>query len=447
MLYRKIKETIEYHLKNKDTILLIDGARQVGKSYIVRHTCKKMFKNYIEINMLDDSMNNRFFANTTSTSAFYLQLGMHYGSMLDKKNNTVIFIDEIQTYPYLLTLLKFLKQDGKYTFICSGSLLGIALSQTTSIPMGSVDILHMYPLDFEEFLYANNFSKESLEIIRNNLDDRTSLDKTVHESLLHLLKLYLLIGGLPAAVNEYVSSNNLTKVRNYHKQIHEYYKIDASKYDNENKLKIRKIYEMIPSNLENLKKRVVFKDIDNIKGKTYKHYQDEFEYLINSGITINVNAISNPTFPLIQSVRKNLIKLYLNDVGLLSSILYENNPNAILNDETSINLGSLYECFVAQELKAHDLTLYYYDNKAKGEVDFIINDYKTLSVLPLEVKSGKDYRIHRALDNLLNSQEHKILNGIVLSNNREIYTKDNVEYLPIYYAMFLGITSHEDVII
>ena len=226
-------------------------------------------------------------------------------------------------------------------------------------------------------------------------------------------------------------------VRTVQRDIHELYGIDASQYDKENRLKIRRIYDLIPSNLENKKKRVVVKNIENKKGKQFSDYADEFEYLVHSGIALGVSAISNPRFPLIESTVKDLLKLYINDVGLLTNILYSVNVNAILNDERSINLGTVYESVVAQELCAHGFEkLYYYDNKQRGEVDFLIDDYEKLSVLPIEVKSGKDYTIHSALTHFTSNDEYHIKEGIVFSNAREIKQKGKIVYLPIYFVMF-----------
>ena len=159
--------------------------------------------------------------------------------------------------------------------------------------------------------------------------------------------------------------------------------------------------------------------------------------MVSSGITLDVKAISSPTFPLVESASKNLIKLYLNDVGLLTDVLYQYNVSAILNDEQSVNLGSVYESVVAAELKAHGHELFYYDNKAKGEVDYIVDDYESLSVLPIEVKSGKNYQIHRALNAFAANEDYNIKRGIVLSNEREVLSKGIINYFPIYYVMFL----------
>ena len=437
MLYRKIESLISEHLES-DTkkILLIDGARQIGKTYIIRHVGKKLFQNFIELNMVEDSLSDRLFENVKSIEDFYLQVSMLHGDKMKQKENTLIFIDEIQAYPHLLTLLKFLSQDNKFTYICSGSLLGVTLSQTTSIPMGSIRKVRMFPLDFEEFLYANGLNEIVISSMRKKFERLESLDESMHNKIMDLFRKYLLVGGLPDAINSYMENKNIASVREIQREIHEYYATDASKYDKENQLKIRRVYNLIPSNMENKKKRMIIKQIENKRGKTFLDYSDEFEYLISAGIALQVQAISNPVFPLMESVGKNLLKLYLNDVGILTSILYKNNIRAILDDEKSINLGSVYETVVASELIAHGHNLFYYDNRNKGEVDYLIDDYETLSVLPIEVKSGKDYTVHSALNNFVKNEDYHIKKAFVLSNEREVKNKGKIIYIPIYYIMF-----------
>ena len=437
MLYRKIAATIETHLRSgSDKILLIDGARQVGKTYIIRHVGKQRFENFIELNMVEDSLGERLFANTKTVDDFYLQVSMLAGQKMKARENTLIFIDEIQAYPHLLTLLKFLRDDNRFTYIASGSLLGVTLSETTSIPMGSIRKIRMFPLDFEEFLYANGMNEMTISVLRKKFEARESLDEGMHNKMMDLFRKYLLVGGLPDAVNSFLADRNIQLVREIQSEIHDYYAADASKYDSERKLKIRRIYDMIPSNLENKKKRVVAQKIEDKRGKTFADYQDEFEYLISAGIALNVQAISTPVFPLIESSGKNLLKLYLNDVGILSGILYGTNIRAILDDERSINLGSVYECVVASELIAHSYKLFYYDNRNKGEVDYLIDDYDSLSAVPIEVKSGKDYTVHSALNTFVKNEDYHIKKAFVLSNAREITTNGKITYLPIYFVMF-----------
>lgn len=442
MLYRKIERLIEEHLSSDSKkILLIDGARQVGKTYIIRHVGKKLFENFIELNMVEDIEGNRLFAETKTVEDFYLQVSMLAGDKMKQKENTLIFIDEIQVYPHLLTMLKFLSQDNKFTYIASGSLLGVTLSQTTSIPMGSIRKVRMFPLDFEEFLYANSMNEIVVSSMRKKFECLEALDEPMHNKIMELFRKFLLVGGLPDAVNTYLETKNIQAVREIQAEIHDYYSADASKYDEEKRLKIRRVYELIPSNMENKKKRVVAQSIENKKGKTFNDYSDEFEYLISAGIALNVQAISNPVFPLIESTGKNLLKLYLNDVGLLTGILYGNNIRAVLYDERSINLGSVYETAVASELIAHGHKLFYYDNRSKGEVDFLLDDYNSLSAVPIEVKSGKDYTVHSALNNFVQNEDYHIKKAFVVSNERNIIQKGKITYIPIYYIMFFSTDS------
>ena len=450
MLQRKFTTELSRFLQEEpDKIMLVNGARQIGKSYLIRYVSQQQFAHYIEINLQADKEGARTFANVHSVQDFYVQLGIYAGQDLGNREDTIVFLDEIQAYPHLLTLLKFLNQDARYRYIASGSQLGIALKMTPSTPMGSIAIKQMYPLDFEEFLWAMGANSESISAIRSQFEKHEMLNESLHEYVMRLFRLYLIVGGMPEAVNQFVQDQNITKVRAIQKDIIELYRVDASQYDEERKLKIRIIYDLIPSLLENKKKRVVYRDIEHIKSKRYEHYEEEFDYLTASGVAMAVRAISNPHFPLKESEQKNLLKLYLNDVGLLTSLLYGMNANAILEDIKSINLGTVYESAVAQELHAHGCPLFYYDNKKLGEVDFIIDDYSNLSVLPIEVKSGKDYYVHSALDKFISNKDYSVKDAIVLCNRREVKTdKDGVTYMPVYYSMFIqGNNSTKDVIL
>lgn len=447
MLYRKIEKDIEGYLRAEDDrIMILEGARQIGKSFIIREVGKKLYDNFIEINFAEDDEGPKIFKGIGTTEGFYFTLSSVYGEKLDRYENTLIFLDEIQHYPQYLTLLKFFREDHRFRFIASGSLLGITLRETTSIPVGSIIRKNMYQLDFEEFLIANGFGREALNTLRTKLMNRESLDESLHDYIMNLFRRYLLVGGLPAAVNEYLDSHNIVKVRNVQENIRSLYEVDATKYekDSNKTLLIRRIYNMIPSQLENKKKRIIIKDIQNKIGDRFDNYLDEFEYLISSGTALEVNAISNPKYPLAESAHKNLMKLYLNDVGLLTMLLYKNSIRPVISDEDSVNLGSVYESVVAQELKAHGHKLFYYDNKQRGEVDFLIDDYSSTTILPIEVKSGKDYTRHSALNNLLKVRDYDIASGLVLSNSREIKTVGNVSYMPVYYVMFIDANTVEE---
>ena len=439
MFQRKIGGIIESHLANpQNPVLVVDGARQVGKSYIVRKIGSQMFPNYIELNLLEDSVGDRLFAGVSTVDDFHIRLSAIAGERLGSRDDTLVFLDEIQEYPQLLTLLKFLNQEARYTYVASGSLLGVTLAKTSSIPMGGIAVHHMFPMDFEEFLWANGVGAGAIEAMRKAYFSREALDEALHGKILGLFRKYLLVGGLPDAVKAYVNLRNIAEVRRVQRETKSYYATDASKYDREHKLKINRIYEDLPSNLMNKKKRVVVSKIEGKRSARFSHYADEFDYLLSSGIALGVKAVSAPSFPLVQLSGKNLLKLYLNDVGILTSVLYGNNVSAVLDDEASVNLGSVYESAVAQELAAHGMPLFYYDNRTKGEVDFLIDDYAELSVVPIEVKSGKDYAIHSARNAFLANPDYGVKKGVVLSNSREVRKTGMVEYLPVYYAMFIG---------
>ena len=438
MLERKFTSFLTHFLlEEPNKILLVNGARQIGKSYLIRYVGQKTFSHFVEINLKEDYEGDKVFADVHTTNDLYMRLSNYCPEPLGDKTDTLVFLDEIQSYPHLMTMLKFLNQESRYRFIASGSQLDVALSETPSVPLGSITVEQMYPLDFEEFLWATGIGKEWIENIRDCFLHKKALDESTHNILLKRFQYYLLVGGLPEAINNYLADRNMVRVRQTHRDIHNLYRIDASQYDDEHKLKIRKIYDLIPSNLENKKKRIVYKNIEGKKGKTFSDYADEFEYLTNSGVALEVSAISNPHFPLAESEQKKLVKLYLNDVGLLTRLLYDLNVNAVLQDIKSINLGTVYESVVAQELAAHGFKLHYYDNKKKGEVDFLVDDYANLTALPLEIKSGKDYTEHSALTNFLETPDYGIDSAIVFSNEREVFKKKGVTYLPIYYCMFL----------
>lgn len=438
MFKRKIEKRLYSYYDNKDdNILIIKGARQIGKSFIIRNTAEKYFKNYIEIDLKSDYENKMLFKNIKSANDFYILISSIYGDKLNTVDDTIIFLDEIQYYPHLITLLKDLKKENKFRYIASGSLLGITLKHIF-IPMGSIDEVEMFPLDFEEFLWANNVGDDVIEYLRNSFLKLTPLNESIHERIMSLFKDYLISGGLPDSIKEYVLNKNVFKTRQVQEQIFRYYRDDCARYAIQNKLKIMSIYDSLISNMENKVKRVNFKKIENKENSNFRKYQDEFDYLIASGISNPVLAISNPKFPLSESSAKNLIKLYYNDVGILSNLLFKNNIEAILYKDKSINLGSVYETACAMELIAHGHKLFYFDSKKVGEVDFLINDYNGSSAIPIEIKSGNDQNNFRALPKLINPDGgYKLSTGYLFGNKNIIKKDDNLVTLPVYMIMFL----------
>ena len=438
MFYRKIEDKLkEYYNDVEAKIIVVNGARQIGKSFIIRETAKKHFLNYIEINLKSDFDGDKIFEKVRKTKDFYLQLSALYGNNLGTLKDTIIFLDEIQVYPHLLTMLKDLKLENRYRYIASGSLLGITLRHTF-IPMGSINEIKMYPMDFEEFLYANNVGKDVVSYLKECFINVESVSDGIHQVIIEKFKEYLISGGLPDSVKEMVLSKNILKVRENQNLTFGYYKDDASQYDDEHSLKIKRIYDMMPSYMLNKVKRIQFKQIENKEDSNLNKYKDEFDYLINSGCAIGVKAVSNPVFPLIESSSKNLIKLYFNDVGILSNILYKHNILAVMGNENAVNLGSVYETVAAMELIAHGHEIYYFDSKKVGEVDFLINDYDNLSILPIEIKSGKNVYEYRAIPKLVNkSGNYKLSKGYVLTNNNVCCKNDDLYIFPIYMLMFI----------
>ena len=436
MFYRKIEERINRYYADKNAkILVIDGARQIGKSFIIRETRKKFFKHFVEINLKDDSEGDKLFESVRTTEDFYLQVSALYGNNLGDVSDTMIFLDGIQVYPHLLTMLKPLKADARYRYICSGSLLGITL-QHTFIPMGSIDEVKMFPMDFEEFLLANNVGKDVISYLRKCFVDQTPPSEGIHKTILGLFKRYLLSGGLPDSVKAFVEAKNVYTMRENQALTYKYYSDDAAKYDKEHSLKIRRIYDYLPSCMENKVKRIQFKKIEDAPKASMGRYQDEFDYLLSSGCVLGAKAISNPVFPLCESASKNLIKLYYNDVGLLTNLLYKNNIDAVLNKDSGVNLGSVYETACAMELSAHGHDLYYFDSKKVGGVDFLINDYENTSILPIEIKSGNDQNNFRAIPKLV-KEPYNLQKGYIFGNENGISSKSNLVTFPIYMIMFL----------
>ena len=436
MFYRKIEERINRYYADKNAkILVIDGARQIGQSFIIRETGKKFFKHFVEINLKDDSEGDKLFESVRTTEDFYLQVSALYGNNLGDVSDTMIFLDEIQVYPHLLTMLKPLKADARYRYICSGSLLGITL-QHTFIPMGSMDEVKMFPMDFEEFLLANNVGKDVISYLRKCFADQTPPSEGIHKTILGLFKRYLLSGGLPDSAKAFVEAKNVYTMRENQALTYKYYSEDAAKYDKEHSLKIRRIYDYLPSYMENKVKRIQFKKIEDAPKASMGRYQDEFDYLLSSGCVLGAKAISNPVFPLCESASKNLIKLYYNDVGLLTNLLYKNNIDAVLNKDSGVNLGSVYETACAMELSAHGHDLYYFDSKKVGEVDFLINDYESTSILPIEIKSGNDQNNFRAIPKLV-KEPYNLQKGYIFGNENGISSKSNLVTFPIYMIMFL----------
>jgi predicted AAA+ superfamily ATPase len=348
------------------------------------------------------------------------------------KGKTLIFFDEVQECKDIVTAIKFLVDEGSYRYIMSGSLLGVDIKDLRSVPVGYMDIKEMYPLDLEEFVEALGIGETVISVIRESWTEHKPVDDFIHKKLLELFRLYLIVGGMPAAVQKYLDTNNLQEVMAEQQAIIRLYKKDISKYDTGHKLYIEEIFDLIPPELNAKNKRFILKNLnENIK---FSRYENSFIWLKDAGVALPVYNVEEPKVPLILSRSRNLFKLFQNDIGLLACQYSDRIQLRILNNEKDINFGSIYENFVAQELHAHGFDLYYFNSKKQGELDFVIE--QNGQIVPIEVKSGKDYERHDALNNVMRNSDYDIQTAYVLCNDN-LKVHGSVTYLPIYMLMFI----------
>lgn len=432
MLERRIKQEIRDFLdSDRKEALMVTGARQVGKTYIIRECAKEIYKNIVEINFVENQQAVKLFENITGSKDILLRLS----ALTDVPmipGETLVFFDEVQECPEIVTAIKFLVEDGQYRYILSGSLLGVELKDIRSVPVGYLFILEMYPLDFREFCRANRVSQTVMDKLKECFEKKQQVDELIHEKMMELFRLYLIVGGMPAVVDAYIRTNNLKEVLRIQQSIVQLYYKDIVKYDKDNKLYLDEIFSLIPSELNHKNKRFIMKDLN--ENFRFSRYENSFIWLKEAGVALPVYCVQEPEIPLLLSKSTNLFKLFLSDVGLLASMYVDGLQLKILNREKDINFGAIYENAAAQELKAHGFELYYFNSKKQGELDFVI-EYKG-NVLPLEIKSGKAYTRHNALDNVLKDERYAIPQALVFCNEN-ISTVDKIVYLPIYMIGFL----------
>lgn len=443
MIERKAEQFIKRFLIEDNRALLVSGARQVGKTFLIRKVCKELFENVVEINFIEQPDAVSLLDKATDVKNIFLRLS----AIADKPltpGKTIIFFDEVQKCPEIVTAIKFLVDDGRFKYVLSGSTLGVELQDIRSVPVGYMYEYIMYPLDMQEFFKAIGINDNVVNELKNCFLNRVSVDEFIHKRMLGVVNLYLLVGGMPAVVQRYLDTNNIKSVYEEQIGILNMYKKDISQYDFENKLQIEDIFELIPSELNSKNKRFIIKNI-NEKAR-FSKYESSFLWLKKAAVAIPTFNVDEPKMPLELSKQRNLFKLFLSDVGLLAAMYGGNIQTAVLSNAPSINYGSIYENLVAQELCAHGFSkdkhfLYYYNNKKIGEVDFIV-EYDN-RVVPVEVKSGKDYERHIALNNLLDIKDFDINEAYVFCSSN-LFVKDKVVYYPIYMIAFFEQVQVED---
>lgn len=431
MINRKInKYLVDYFEKSKNALLLT-GARQVGKTFSIRQFGLSHYECFLELNFADNLSAAKAIASATNANDVLIRLSLLSAKPL-VAGKTLIFFDEVQECPEIITAIKFLVEDGRYRYILSGSLLGVDLGNIRSLPVGYMTTKEMFPLDFEEFIEALGVSDNIIKSLKISWNEMIPVDEFIHNKMMQIFRLYLIVGGMPQAVQTYIDSNNLQHVIEVQDSIVEMYKKDISKYDSSRKLYIEELYELIAPELSTKNKRFVLKSLN--KNAKFSRLENSFLWLKDAGVALPVYNVEEPKSPLVLARSRNLFKLFLSDVGLLAKQYANGIQLNIINGNDNINYGAIFENFVAQELHAHGFPLFYFNSKKQGEIDFLIE--KDGMVVPIEVKSGKDYERHRALRNVLSNLDYNIDKGIVLYN-ANVSNDNNLCYMPIYMIMFM----------
>ena len=434
MLQRKIDTELErfYHDTSRKALLLT-GARQVGKTFSVRQFARTHYKTFVEFNFIKNEEAGTIFRNVSDEHDILLRLSALANVRL-VPGKTLIFFDEVQACPEVITFIKFLVEEGSYRYILSGSLLGVELKNIRSVPVGYMKEAQMFPLDFEEFIRANGVGDDVIEHLREAWRDKRSPDPVIHEKMIRYHSLYLVTGGMPAVVQKYIDTNDLQQVFDEQRAIVQEYRRDVTQYDERLKMRLRHVYSLIPSELNKHNKRFYLKNLSD--QQRFERAEADFIWLKEAGVAIPVYNVDEPRIPLELARKANLFKLFMNDVGLLCSLYSDGIQLKLLNGETEINSGAVYENYVAQELVAHGFeTVYYYNSKKRGEVDFLVE--LNGRVLPIEAKSGRNHTAHAALDNLMVEESFDIPEALVFSKSGQVTTSDRITHVPIYFLMFL----------
>ena len=431
-MYRKDSIIIEEWLKRSDKALLVTGARQIGKTWLIREEIAKSGYCKFEVNFIDQPDLVDYLNVKMSANEFLVKLKMIMPEDC-KPQETVVFFDEIQKCPEIVTKIKFLVEEGSFKYVMSGSLLGVELKGITSVPVGYLTVLTMYPMDFEEFMIANNVSKTTLEMLKAKFETCQPVDEFIHQKLLSLFFIYLIVGGMPDAVKIYIATKDIREVDKVQRDIVALYKEDFSQYESEDKkLKLISIYDIIPAELNKQNKKFVFTMLN--KELKFDRYENSFLWLKDAGVALPVYNVEAPVIPLKASKSSNVFRLFSNDIGLLTSAYPAETKLELINKNSEVNNGAHFENAVAQQLTANGLEPYFCKKKNIGELDVLVE--MDGEVVPIEVKSGKAYKAHKSLDNFMKISDYHIEKAYVLSvANME--QEGSVVYLPIYMCYLL----------
>ena len=441
-MYRKDSIIIEEWLKSSGKALLVTGARQIGKTWLIREEIAKSGYHKFEVNFIDQPDLVDYLNVKMSADEFLVKLKMIMPEDC-KSQETVVFFDEIQKCPEIVTKIKFLVEEGSFKYVMSGSLLGVELKGIASVPGGYLTVLKMYPMDFEEFMIANNVSKTTLEMLKEKFETCQPVDEFIHQKLLSLFFIYLIVGGMPDAVKTYIATKDIREVDKVQRDIVALYKEDFSQYESEDKkLKLISIYDIIPAELNKQNKKFVFTMLD--KELKFDRYENSFLWLKDAGVALPVYNVEAPIIPLKASKSSNVFRLFSNDTGLLTSAYPAETKLELINKNSEVNNGAHFENAVAQQLTANGLEPYFCKKKNIGELDVLVE--MGGKVVPIEVKSGKAYKAHKALDNFMKIPDYHIEKAYVLSA-ANVQQEGAVVYLPVYMCYLLKERKIEKLIV
>jgi predicted AAA+ superfamily ATPase len=432
MLKRKILHAFTAWKNSKNKVaLLVKGARQVGKTTSIREFGQQNYEHFIEINFEKNKSSRRAFDGDLDARTIIINLSAQgFGPF--EPGKTLVFFDEIQSCPAARTAIKFLVEDGRFDFIESGSLLGLNYKEVSSYPVGFEEQIDMFPLDFEEFLWANGVSSDVIEVVSEAYHTLAPVSNFIHDKMTDLFRKYLIVGGMPAVVNAFLDNDDISQTIRQQNIILANYRDDISLYAGNDKDKAKAIFDAIPAQLDKKNKRFYLSSLE--KGASTRRYEQATNWLHDAGIAYHCFNISSLTLPLSFAEKRNLYKLYMLDTGLICAMSMNGIQGALLSGDLKINEGMVVENYVATVLAKKGIPLYYYDKKTRAELDFVWNDGGKLSVI--EVKSGNEYRKHIALDNAIEDNPNTFKRKIVLCKGN-VETTDTVLYLPLYMAMLL----------
>lgn len=433
MLRRKALTQFETWFKTRTKqALLVTGARQVGKTFLIREFARSHWEHVVEINFLENTDARAAVETATNSTELFMRLTVFANAPL-VPGKTVFFLDEIQECKEAVTAIKFLMEREDFDYILSGSMLGVELKGIASAPVGFLSTVKMYPLDFEEYCWANGLDENVIDMARCAFEKKQPLDEFVHKRLLSLFHRYLISGGMPDAVSSFAESDDIAQARTAQEAIVTQYRWDISKYADNRARVVRRIFDLMPTEISQQDKRFVVRDVEG--DSHFDRYDNDFMWLTDANVALPTYNVREPRYPLAVNLESAKFKLFSSDVGLLTYQCGMDVVRGILGDRPDINFGAIYENAVAQELAAHGHSLYYFKARNVGELDFVIQTSEG-RVVPVEVKSGKGYKRHSALTHALSTPNYGIEEAIVLCEGN-IEVSDQISYLPVYLAMFL----------